>query len=193
MFLKVDLECYKCYKKVKRILCKFPPGYFRTLFSVLPAAWEPWHPGVLALGLDNPEVSCSTSSKTASAFGSIRPVKSTLDKGKSVLKVQKVSAPKEKEPPALSDADVVEAFRCYCPGRGLSSLSLIPTLDVVARGSLSVAEGFKCFLALEQLAVSFHEELHLAEKWRADAEAQLKQIKHAMVHLSTEKRKTDET
>ncbi|KAK0601347.1 hypothetical protein LWI29_023387 [Acer saccharum] len=24
MFLKVDLECYKCYKKVKRILCKFP-------------------------------------------------------------------------------------------------------------------------------------------------------------------------
>ncbi|KAK0576216.1 hypothetical protein LWI29_013820 [Acer saccharum] len=24
MLLKVDLECYKCYKKVKRILCKFP-------------------------------------------------------------------------------------------------------------------------------------------------------------------------
>ncbi|KAK0600685.1 hypothetical protein LWI29_017436 [Acer saccharum] len=108
----------------------------------------------------------------------------------SVLKVQKVSAPKEKEPPALSDADVVEAFRRYCPGRGLSSLSLIPALDVAARGPLSVAEvwlqvlpGFGAIGCLISGGVAPC----------SDAEAQLKQIEHAMVHLSTEKLKADET
>ncbi|KAK1581651.1 hypothetical protein Q3G72_007698 [Acer saccharum] len=110
------------------------------------------------------------------------PAKSALDKGKSVLKVQKVSAPKEKEPPALSDADVVEAFRRYCPGRDLSSLSLIPALDVAARG-LQVLPGFGAIGCLISGGVAPC----------SDAEAQLKQIEHAMVHLSTEKLKADET
>ncbi|TXG49739.1 hypothetical protein EZV62_025614 [Acer yangbiense] len=57
----------------------------------------------------------------------------------------------------------------------------------------SVADGFKCFLALEQLIVSFQEELRLSERRRADVEAQLKQMEHAMVHPSAEKRKTYRT
>ncbi|KAK1572602.1 hypothetical protein Q3G72_035063 [Acer saccharum] len=38
----------------------------------------------------------------------------------------------------------------------------------------SIAEGFKCFLTLEQLVVSFQEELRLSKRRRADVEAQLK-------------------
>ncbi|KAK0575164.1 hypothetical protein LWI29_034859 [Acer saccharum] len=85
-------------------------------------------------------VSCSTSSKTASAFGSIRPIKAVSDKGMGVIKAHKTPAPMVKEPPTLNDAEVVEAFRYYCSGGGLTSLSLTFASDVVARGFASVAE-----------------------------------------------------
>ncbi|KAK4853504.1 hypothetical protein QYF36_010241 [Acer negundo] len=127
-------------------------------------------------------VSYSTSSKTASAFGSIRSASTALDKGKGVLKALKVPASMEREPPVLSEEEVVEAFRCIYPRGRLSSLSLTPAL-----------EGFKCFLALEHLVVSFHEELRVSERRRADAKAQLKQAELAFVNLSAEKWGAEET
>ena len=32
MKLKVDLDCAKCYKKVKKVLCKFPREFLLSLF-----------------------------------------------------------------------------------------------------------------------------------------------------------------
>ncbi|KAK1570684.1 hypothetical protein Q3G72_005740 [Acer saccharum] len=113
-------------------------------------------------------VSCSTSSKTASVLCSARPPKSALDKGKRIQKVHNA--------PLLSG--------------GLASLSLAPSPDVVAKGSTSVVE---FFLALEQLVVSFQEELRLSKRKRVDVEAQLKQVKHAIVHLSSEKLKVEQS
>ncbi|KAI9192749.1 hypothetical protein LWI28_027357 [Acer negundo] len=66
-------------------------------------------------------VSYSTLSKTVSTSACIRPANSTLDKGKGILKIHKVPAPKEKKPPALSDEKVVNTFRHYCPNWSLAS------------------------------------------------------------------------
>ncbi|KAK1555147.1 hypothetical protein Q3G72_022474 [Acer saccharum] len=61
-------------------------------------------PGVLA-SLSPARVSYTTSSKIASTSGSARLAKSTLDKGKGVLKAPKVPTFKEREPPALSEEE----------------------------------------------------------------------------------------
>ncbi|KAK1561892.1 hypothetical protein Q3G72_002612 [Acer saccharum] len=99
------------------------------------------------------------------------------DKGKGVMKAHKPPASMVKEPPALSDAEVIEAFRRRCPCGGPTSLSLVPASDVMARGSASVAE----------------KELRLLEKRKGDVEVQLKQLERAMVHLTAGKRKVDKT
>ncbi|KAK4845241.1 hypothetical protein QYF36_002706 [Acer negundo] len=70
----------------------------------------------------------------------------------------------------MSDKEVVEAFRRYCPGEGLVSLSLTLALDVVAaRESVSVVE-------IGSSLVLFN----------------IFWIEHIMVYLSAEKRKVDE-
>ncbi|KAK1565347.1 hypothetical protein Q3G72_024542 [Acer saccharum] len=56
-------------------------------------------------------VSYSSSSKTDSTSSFARLAKFTLYKGKRILKAPKVPASKEKEPPALIEKEVVEAFR----------------------------------------------------------------------------------
>ncbi|KAK4841478.1 hypothetical protein QYF36_005120 [Acer negundo] len=130
-------------------------------------------PSILA-SLSPAHASGSTSLKTASA--SIYPSKPSLDKGKGILKFNKAPVPKEKEVLALSDEKVVVVFKCCCPGGGVASLSLTPTSEVVAKGSAIVAEGFKCFLALEQPVVSFQEELRLYERRRAAQKPRLNKL-----------------
>ncbi|KAI9160274.1 hypothetical protein LWI28_006745 [Acer negundo] len=78
---------------------------------------------------------------------------------------------KKKKPLALSEKEVVEAFRRFYPSGRLASLSLTPALEVTAKGSFSIIEGFKCFLAIEQLVVSFQEELLVYERMRVNVEA----------------------
>ncbi|KAK1589129.1 hypothetical protein Q3G72_030721 [Acer saccharum] len=88
----------------------------------------------------------STSSKIAS--GSAYSCKTTIDKGKEIFKASKALVPKEKEVSVLNKEEVVVAFK-----------------------RRRLGEGFKCFLALEQLMVSFQEELCLFEASRVDAES----------------------
>ncbi|KAK1553261.1 hypothetical protein Q3G72_031758 [Acer saccharum] len=106
----------------------------------------------------------------------------SLNKGKGLLKVEKISAPSKKKALVESEEEVMKAFWRYCPIGGLASLSLVFAGEVVMKGSTFVAE----------FVVSFQEELRLSEVRKVLAESQVSQLKRSMFHFVDEKRKSDE-